>query len=60
MKTFRVITSEVVYYEYIVEAENEDAAIDKVWQGEESGATMNVDGWQIDSVKDISEGNENE
>ena len=54
MKTFRVITSEVVYYEYIVEAENEDAAIDKVWQGENSGATHYVDGWQIDDVMEIT------
>lgn len=55
MPKFKIITSEVFYSVFEIEAENEDAAIDKIWQGEENPKPVltEYENWQIDSVQEI-------
>lgn len=53
MAYFRVVSSEVVYHDIIVEAENEDEAIDKAWKDDTGWNTCGVDSWQIDECKEV-------
>jgi capsular polysaccharide biosynthesis protein len=52
---YRIVASEVVYYELRVEAESEEDAVDMADQFANDFVAFNNSGYQIDSVKLIEE-----
>ena len=57
MKKFIVWSSETVYYKTIVEAENEDAAIEWFYENENEKNTKpyRSDFWQVDDVTELDD-----
>lgn len=57
MKKFIVWSSETVYYKTIVEAENEDAAIEwfYAFENEENTKPYGSDFWQVDDISEVDD-----
>jgi len=55
MKSFTVLSSETVYYETQIEAENEEEAKQKFWDTIKDPSTLetySADNWQIDEIRE--------
>jgi len=55
MPKFKVLSSETIYYETDVEAEDEDKAREKFWDMDHNDNTLvayESDHWQIDTVEE--------
>lgn len=55
MPKFTILSSETVYYETVIEADNEDQARDKFWDMNHDESTLviyDADHWQLDEIKE--------